>query len=289
MSNFELGVRILIGFGKKQKEINKVVLIPLEQIKKGRGQPRGKFDRQSIRELAQSIQQNGLLQPVTVRKSEDGGYELIAGERRTIAFRQLGYEEIPAIIEAYTDEQSIVLTLTENLQRKDLNFFEEACGIAQLMNALNLNQQQVSDRLGKAQSTVANKLRLLAYPPEIRESMLEAGFTERHARALLKIPDEGQLKKAIELVEKDSLTVEQTEQLAQSMVKKPQKQGTRVFILKDVRVFLNSIQKAVSTMAQAGIPVNTDKTENDDFVELRIRIPKTAVYRSRIRRADAAL
>ncbi len=279
----------MIGFGKKQKEINKVVLIPLEQIKKSRGQPRGRFDNQSIQELAQSIQQNGLLQPVTVRKSEDGGYELIAGERRTLAFKQLGLEEIPAIVESYSDEQSIILTLIENLQRKDLNFFEEAAGIARLMQVLGFNQQQVSERLGKAQSTVANKLRLLAYPPDIREKMLEAGFTERHARALLKITDEELLKTAIELIEKDGLTVEQTEQLAQSLIKKPQKHGTRVFILKDVRVFLNSIQKAVSTMNQAGIPVNTDKTENDDFVELRIRIPKTAVYRSRVGRTGAVL
>jgi ParB family chromosome partitioning protein len=149
------------------------------------------------------------------------------------------------------------------------------------MQTLRLNQQQVSERLGKAQSTVANKLRLLAYPPEIREAMLDAGFTERHARALLKLTDEEQLRSAIEDVEKNGLTVEQTEQLALSLVKKPQKQGSRVFILKDVRLFLNSIQKAVSTMNQAGIPVNTDKTENDEYVELHITIPKSAAYRSR--------
>ena len=277
-----------IGFIKKQKEINKVVLIPLEQLKRSHGQPRSHFDKQSINELAQSIRQNGLLQPITARKTEAGGYELIAGERRTLAYRQLGLEEIPAIIEDYSDAQSLALALVENLQRKDLNYFEEATGIARLMEALGLNQQQVSSRLGKAQSTVANKLRLLAYSKEIQELMLEAGFTERHARALLKLPDE-YLKDAVEIVKKDSLNVEQTERLALSMRQRPIKSGTRVFILKDVRVFLNSIQKAISTMSQAGVPVDTTKTEDDEFVELRIKIPKSAAYRTVTRRTDSAL
>ena len=272
-----------IGVGKKNREVNKVVLIPLERLQKSRGQTRSHFDKQSITELAQSIRQNGLLQPVTVRRQPNGQYELIAGERRSLAYRQLGKSEIPAIIEDYTDEQSIVLTLIENLQRKDLNFFEEAAGIARLMSALRLNQQQVSERLGKAQSTIANKLRLLQYSPEMREQMLEAGFTERHARALLKLPDEEQLKTAIEIVEKDGLTVEQTEQLAQNMISKPARHGARVFILKDMRVFLNSIQKAVGMMNQAGIPVNTTKTENEEFVELHIKIPKSAAYKTAVK------
>jgi ParB family chromosome partitioning protein len=270
-----------IGFIKRNKEINKVVLIPLERLQKSRGQTRSHFDKQSIKEVAQSIQQNGLLQPISVRRQLDGNYELIAGERRSLAYRQLGYSEIPAIIEDYSDEQSIVLTLIENLQRKNLNYFEEAEGIARLMESLGLSQQQVSERLGKAQSTIANKMRLLAYSPAIRERMLEAGFTERHARALLKLPDDDAINTAIDIVEKDGLTVEQTEQLALSILKKPAKQGARVFILKDMRVFLNSIQKAVGTMNQAGIPVNTTKTENEDYVELHIRIPKSAVYKTK--------
>lgn len=269
-----------IGFAKKNKEINKVVLIPLDQIKKSPSQPRKQFDKQSLQELAQSISANGLLQPVSVRKIAENTYELIAGERRTMAFRNLGYDAIPAIIEEYSTEQSIVLTLIENLQRKDLNFFEEALGIARLMHELGLNQLQISQKLGKAQSTIANKLRLLKFSPELQQKMLDANFTERHARALLKLTDDGCVAEVIESVGRDKLNVEQTEQLVQTMVEKPlHKPPTRIFVIKDMRMFMNSIQKAISTMNQAGIPVDTSKVENDNYVELHIKIPKTAVYR----------
>lgn len=269
-----------IGFGKKNKEINKVVLIPIENIRKSSSQPRTHFDTESLEELAQSISANGLLQPVTVRKLGDNLYELIAGERRTMAFKKLGYDVIPAIVEDFSEEQSIVLTLIENLQRKDLNYFEEAIGIAQLMHELGLNQQQVSRRLGKAQSTVANKLRLLKYSPETQQKMIDANFTERHARAMLKLPDENCVNAAIAAVAKDNFNVEQTEQLVASMLKKMSpKQGTRIIVIKDMRMFMNSIQKAISTMNQAGIPVDTSKIENENYVEVHIKIPKSAVYR----------
>lgn len=276
-----------IGFGKKNKEINKVVLIPLAQIHKSPSQPRRHFDSEALNELAQSIKSSGLLQPVTVRKLSENYYELIAGERRTMAYQKLGYDVIPAIVEDYSDEQSIVLTLIENLQRKDLNCFEEAAGIERLMQELGLNQQQISQKLGKAQSTVANKLRLLKYSTETQQKMLEADFTERHARALLKLPDEETVSAAISTVVKEHLNVEQTEQLVHSIVKKiPAKQGTRIFIIKDMRMFMNSIQKAVTTMNQAGIPVDTSKTENDNFVEVLIKIPKAAVYRDNVARRE---
>lgn len=269
-----------MAFGKRNKEINRVVLIPLQQIKKSPSQPRTHFDMESLKELARSIEANGLLQPITVRKAVDGAYELIAGERRTMAFQNLDYDMIPAIIEDFSDEQSRVLTLIENLQRRDLNFFEEAIGIAGLMYELGINQQQVSERLGKAQSTVANKLRLLKYPPEIQRKMLEANFTERHARALLKLPDEEHINMAVDTIAKDRLNVEQTEQLVLAMLKRlGPKQGSRIFVIKDMRMFMNSIQKAITTMNQAGIPVDTSKTENDSYVEVHIKIPKAAVYR----------
>lgn len=259
-----------IGFGKKNKEINKVVLIPISQIKKSPSQPRVYFDPEALGELAQSIAANGLLQPVTVRKIGPECYELIAGERRTMAYRNLGYESVPAIVEEYSNEQSIVLTLIENLQRKDLNYFEEANGIARLMRELNLSQQQISQKLGKAQSTIANKLRLLKYSPDIQRRMLEASLTERHARALLKLTDEEQQRDAITAIERDRLNVEQTEQMINDTFKQtPPKQATKIFIIKDMRMFLNSIQKAISTMNQAGIPVDTSKTENEKFVEVQ--------------------
>lgn len=278
-----------IGFGKKNKEINKVVLIPISQIKKSPAQPRVHFDTEALGELAQSIAANGLLQPVTVRKIGPESYELIAGERRTMAYRSLGYEAVPAIVEEYSDEQSIVLTLIENLQRKDLNYFEEANGIARLMQELHLNQQQISQKLGKAQSTVANKIRLLKYSPDMQRRILEANLTERHARALLKLTDEEQQREAITAIERDRLNVEQTEQMIDDAFKQtPPKQATKIFIIKDMRMFLNSIQKAISTMNQAGIPVDTSKTENEKFVEVHIKIPKSAVYRdSPIPQADS--
>lgn len=269
-----------ISFGKKNREINKVVLIPISQIKRGQGQPRVYFDPDALDELAQSIAVNGLLQPVTVRRTGPENYELIAGERRKMAYQSLGYESVPAIVEEYSDEQSIVLTLIENLQRKDLNYFEEANGISRLMSELDLNQQQISRKLGKAQSTVANKLRLLKYSAEIQNRIIEADLTERHARALLKLPDEERQREAIAAVEKDRLNVEQTEQLVNSMLKRiSPRQATRIFVIKDMRMFMNSIQKAISTMNQAGIPVDTSRTEDDNYVEVRIKIPKASVYR----------
>lgn len=270
-----------IGFAKKNKEINKVVLLPLDQIRRSPSQPRRYFDPDDLQELARSIAHNGLLQPITVRRVSDVRYELIAGERRTMAFRSLGRETIPAIIEEYSYEQSVVLTLIENLQRKDLNYFEEAAGIEALMRELNLNQIQVSQKLGKAQSTVANKLRLLKYSQDIQQKILEAGFSERHARALLKLPNEDKQGEAIIAVVDKKLNVEQTEQLVESMlIKPPPKTGTRIFVIKDMRVFMNSIQKAINTMSQAGISVDSFKRESDDFVEVLIKIPKESVYRA---------
>lgn len=270
-----------IGFAKKNKEINKVVLLPIEQIRRSPNQPRQNFDPDDLQELARSIAQNGLLQPVTVRRLSDTRYELIAGERRTLAYRSLGRDMIPAIVEEFSHEQSVVLTLVENLQRRDLNYFEEACGIERLMQELGLSQQQVSQRLGKAQSTVANKLRLLKYSQGIRQKMLDANFSERHARALLKLPNEDKQNEAIKVVAEKNLNVEQTEQLVESILSKPPpKSGTRVFVIKDMRVFMNSIQKAISTMNQAGISVDSIKRESDDFVEVLIKIPKESVYKS---------
>lgn len=267
---------------KKNREINKVVLLPLSEITSNPNQPRKHFDPDALQELSRSIIANGLLQPVTVRRLESGRYELIAGERRTLAFRSLGREHIPAIVEEYSDQQSAVLALIENLQRKDLNYFEEAVGIAQLMDLLELTQQQISVRLGKAQSTVANKLRLLRYPVPLQQTMLEAGLTERHARALLKIEELPKLEAAIGHIVEKQLNVEQTEEYVQQLLlKKEIKTRTRLFVVKDLRMFQNSINKAVSMMSLAGIPVDSVKHETDDYIEYVIKVPKAAVYKTK--------
>lgn len=264
---------------RSDKEINKVVLLPVADIVSNRSQPRRCFDEDSIRELSHSILANGLLQPVTVRRLFNGQYELIAGERRLRAFRQLGRENIPVIIEDYTDEQSAVFALIENIQRRDLNYFEEAMGINRLMKELDLTQLQVSQKLGKAQSTVANKLRLLKYPRELQEKMLAGNLTERHARALLNLPDIGDTE-AIDYVISNSLNVEQTEKyVARLLEERSRPKSMKTIIIKDMRIFLNSINKAVKMMQSAGIDTSFQKKEQEDCIEVLIKIPKASVYR----------
>ena len=260
------------------REINKVVLLPVDEILPNRSQPRKHFDEQAIRELGHSIRANGLLQPITVRRLSQNEYELIAGERRVIAFRSLGRDKIPAIIEEYTDEQSAVFALIENLQRRDLHFFEEAEGIERLMRELGLTQMQASQQLGKAQSTLANKLRLLKYPPHIREKMRTATLSERHARAMLSLPDQDD-PAPIDYVINNKLNVEQTEKYVQRLLEEQSRPKTmRTIIIKDMRIFLNSINKAVKMMQSAGINVSHQKQEHQSHVEVTIRIPKDSVY-----------
>jgi ParB family chromosome partitioning protein len=261
---------------KKNREINKVVLLPIADIHKNPNQPRTFFDEQGIKELAASIDENGLLQPITVRRTGNNSYELIAGERRTLACKSLGYESIPGIVEEYTDEQSAVLALIENLQRQDLNYFEEALGIARLISELDLTQQQISEKLGKAQSTVANKLRLLKFPAEAQKKMLDCQLTERHARALLRLCDNSALTEAIEYIYVNNLNVGQTEVYVNRLLEitTEKKPPTKLFVMKDMRLFTNSINKAVSLLNSAGIPAVSQKWETADSVEYQISIPK---------------
>lgn len=263
-------------------EATQVEMLPLADIQPNPHQPRRYFEPEALMDLSRSIVANGLLQPITVRRLSDNRYELVAGERRTMAFRNLGRERIPAIVREFTDEQSAVLALIENLQRKDLNFFEEAIGIAKLMDQLDLTQQQISVQLGKAQSTVANKLRLLRYSPKLQQIMLEANLTERHARALLKIEDPAELELVVAYIIEHRYNVDQTEQYVESLLQKKEHQlRTRLFIVKDLRMFQNSINKAVSMMNLAGIPVSSVKSETEEFVEYKITVPKAAVYKPR--------
>ena len=262
-------------------EIGKVIMLPVAKIIRARSQPRKHFDENALRELAHSILSNGLLQPITVRPLESGEYELIAGERRLMAFCKLGREHIPAIIQNYTDHQSAVFALIENLQRRDLHFFEEAMGFERLMREHGLTQLQVSAQLGKAQSTIANKLRLLKYPPVIREKILSAGLSERHARALLALSDPADLDEPIDYVIKGGLNVEQTEKYVARLVQErhTRPKAMRTIIIKDMRIFLNSINKAVKMMQSAGIDVAMTKTEDAEHIALAINIPKASVYR----------
>lgn len=261
--------------------VNNVVLLPVEHIVPNPDQPRRVFGEQALLELAQSIAQNGLLQPISVRERAPGEYQLIAGERRLRAFRKLGYSVIPAIVEEMDDYASKRLALIENLQRADLNFFEQAEAMASLLQEHGLSQAQLAERLGMAQSTVANKLRLLRFAPLVRRKIQENGLTERHARCLLQISGERRQLEVIAVIAQRQLNVAQTERYIASLLESHGPKPTRIFILKDVRIFLNTINKAVETMKLAGIPAVTQQSEDDEYINLTVRIPKKHAQRSR--------
>ncbi|QEY35190.1 ParB/RepB/Spo0J family partition protein [Caproiciproducens galactitolivorans] len=253
----------------------KVVQIPINSIHPNPAQPRKVFSEQELLELSRSIRTNGLLQPITVRRVKDG-YELIAGERRLRACKIAGLTTVGCIINDCSPETSAVLAMTENLQRQDLQIFEEAEGIRQLIEQWNVTQEEAALRLGKSQSTLANKLRLLKLTKEEREKITENGLTERHARALLRIKDEVLRKNALNLIIARDCNVKQAEELIDNFLQgneKPKK-TKRTVVVKDVRIFLNTINHAIETMRQSGINAQTLKSETDEYIECLVRIPK---------------
>ena len=265
----------------KQKMINKVILIPEYKIKPNPYQPRKVFDEEKIEQLATSIAQYGLLQPITVLPMEDGNYQLVAGERRLLACRRLKMQEVPAILTSMDEERSSALALVENIQRCDLNYFEEAMAIQKLMKMVGYTQQAVAKKLGKNQSTVANKLRLLQFSEEVREAILEAGLTERHARALLNLNEQCDelLLEAIRTISAKEMNVSQTEKyIAQLQGKEEKPKEKRLFVVKDLRIFINTIDKALETMKLSGIQAQTQMQEEEDELVYTIRIPKESAY-----------
>src|SRR5699024_7848149 len=265
----------------KQKMINKVVLIPEHRIKPNPYQPRRVFDQEKIEQLAASIAQYGLLQPITVLPLEDGSYQLVAGERRLLACRRLRMQEVPAILTTMDEERSSALALVENIQRCDLNFFEEAAAIQKLMKMGGYTQQAVAKKLGKNQSTIANKLRLLQFSEPVREAILAANLTERHARALLNLNEQGdeKLLQAIKAIQEREMNVAQAEKyIAQLEGKQDKPKETRSYIVRYLPIFLNSIDKTLETMKLSGIRAKTQKQEENDEVVYTFRIPKESAY-----------
>ena len=264
------------------KNDKKVVDIPIVLIRPCRSQARRFFDEEEMAALTKSIDENGILQPITVRKISPAEYELVAGERRLRAASKCGMKKIPCIIVCCDDRQAGVLSLIENLQRTDLNPFEEADGIRRLIEDYGLTQDEAAKRLGKKQSTVANKLRLLRLGEEEREWIIRAGLTERHARALLKIDNAVTRKIALSEIISRGLNVSQTEKYienAQQAEEVPKTQRKNRFIFKDVRVFVNTINKAIDTMKSSGIDAFSEKTETEEYIEYTVRIPKSAAGR----------
>ena len=260
----------------KQRTVNRVVLLDVNEITSSPYQPRRQFDPKGMKELADSISQSGLLQPITVRRTETG-YELIAGERRLMACRMLHLDKIPAIVEQFDDEKSAVFSLVENLQRNDLDFLEESRGIAQLIRLFGLSQEECARRLGKSQSAVANKLRLLRLPEDVLNAMRNAGLTERHGRALLRLETPDEQRAALAYILSRDLNVAATDAYIDRLLEAkaaPESERQKTFILKDVRVFLNTIAHSLDLMKQGGIDAGMQRQETDDALILTINIPK---------------
>lgn len=250
--------------------------IPLNKIRPNPSQPRRTFSQRELQELSDSIRANGLLQPLTVRRVP-GGYELIAGERRLRACFLAGMRFASCIVVDCDEQQSAVYAILENLQRQDLQVFEEAEGIRRLIEEWGVTQEEAAARLGKSQSAIANKLRLLRLTQQEREIISEARLTERHARALLKVDEEKQRMRILHMVVDGGLNVKQTEELIDAEIQKETQdkpKSKRTFVIKDVRLFLNTIKHAVETMRLSGINAVTQSRETDEFIECVVRIPK---------------
>lgn len=273
-----------MNFLKKERQPvkSRVIQVQTDRIIPNPQQPRHNFDKDSLYSLSQSIKHNGILQPLTVREMQSGEYELVAGERRLRAAIMAGYTIVPCITVEIDDTQSAVMSLIENLQREDLNFFDEAVGIEKLIQHFNMTQDEVAIKLGKGQSTIANKLRLLRISSSQREKIIELKLTERHARALLRLND-NQREAALEIIEKRNLNVEETDRLVDNMLfpRSTSANKKNHTVIKDVRIFFNTINNAVNLMKESGINAVAVRQEYDEYFEYTVKIPKIQKERSK--------
>ncbi|MBO5604982.1 MAG: nucleoid occlusion protein [Acidaminococcaceae bacterium] len=252
-----------------------VLYVPLSKIVPNPYQPRKEFESEALSELADSIRQYGVLQPLLVAPGPDNNYILIAGERRLRASTMAGMGSVPVIVSEYTTQQIAEIALIENLQRKDLHYLEEAEGYEKLVNTFHLTQESMAGRVGKKQSTIANKLRLLKLSPSVRNTLHESDLTERHARALLKLENEETQKTVLKKIIKDHLNVKQTEALIDKTLKqegKLNKKKPRIVIVNDVRIYLNSIKNIMDAVKNSGIPSCMEQEMDGDDVVVTLRI-----------------
>ena len=256
-----------------------IVWLPAEDIAPNPVQPRKLFDEKALEELSQSIKSYGILNPLTVR-CRGGKYELVAGERRLRAAKLAGLSEVPCILLDVNMEDASLIALIENLQRRDLDFIEEAVGLSRLIRMFGMSQEEAAKRIGKSQSAVANKLRLLKLPRDVLENLRVYGLSERHGRALLRLSDPNEQRMALEYIAANALTVAATEEYIEALLTAPEAEPDRpeprrTLILKDVRVFLNSLNRSLDLMKQGGIDAGVRREETDDSLILTISIPKT--------------
>lgn len=243
-------------------------------------QPRKTFHAEALKDLAASIKEFGVIQPLLVRRVNDS-YELVAGERRLRASKLVGLEEVPAIIKELNDKEMAELAMIENLQREDLHFLEEAEGFHQLIANFGFTQEELANRMGKSQSTIANKLRLLKLNDEVKRELYQGSLTERHARALLKLTEAVQQVEALAIIKEKGLNVRESEMLIQEIIdeisrekdKKAPKQNV-VRVIRDVRIFLNTINNVVGQMKKSGLKVKVNQEQDDDYITVKMVIPK---------------
>ena len=257
-----------------------IVYLSTEDIVPNPVQPRKLFDDEGLEELSRSIKDYGILNPLSVRL-RGSRYELVAGERRLRAARLAGLREVPCILLDVNMEDASLIALVENLQRRDLDFIEEANGINQLIRMFGMSQEEAARRIGKSQSAVANKLRLLRLPPDVLEALRQNGLTERPGRALLRLPDGDRQRAALLYIIDNGLTVAATDAYIDALLQEPEPEpepprpgSRRTFVLKDVRVFLNSLSRSIDLMKQGGIDAGVQREETEDRLILTISIPK---------------
>ena len=255
---------------------SRVQYVPVRLIRPNPQQPRKQFSPEGLTQLADSIRQYGILQPLTVRKCE-GYYELVAGERRVRAARLAGLKEVPCLLAKVEEKDAGLLALIENLHRRDLNCFEEAEAIAKLILRYHMSQQEAAEKLGKSQSAIANKLRLLRLEEDLRETILQKNLTERHARALLRLSDSELQRQAVESFARKQMNVAQAEEYVEELLhtlqtKPPRQRAT--YVIKDVRLFLNSLRRQMEIMNRAGVKADMGRKDTPEAIFLTIRIPK---------------
>lgn len=259
-------------------------MIPIEKIAPNPSQPRRHFDEQPLRSLADSIRQHGILQPLTVQKMPGGVFLLVAGERRLRAAGLAGLDRVPCLLVRTSEEDSAFLALVENLQRCDLHYIEEAAAIAKLIETYGISQEETARRLGRSQSAVANKLRLLRLSRECVALLRQYDLTERHARAVLRLADEEERIAALRRMGEREMNVAAAEEYVEARLTALQQTppGRKsMYIIKDVRLFLNSLRRSMETMRLAGVDAVCDKQESEKEIIMTIRIPKQSAMRER--------
>ncbi len=274
------------SFSKQEKKADqkagqkKITYIPVEKIRPNPYQPRRNFEQSALEELCSSIKEYGVIQPINVRKTPGNQYEIVAGERRLRASTMAGLKEIPAIVIDINEDDLAIMALIENLQREDLSYMEEAEGYQNLIRDHGLTQEELAQKIGKSQSTIANKIRLLKLPPIVKKMLSDNQLTERHARALLKLHDEQMQLKVLKKVIEKEMNVKKTEDLVQKVLDKyldpcVYENGRRLTrSIKDIRIFVNTIRQAIDVMKKSGVNAKAAQIDRGEFVEFIVRIPK---------------